>query len=85
MRSEEFRLKLLRAFHQSFLPVCRSVHKSFQSPVYQLLQPPAAYLLGLFDDRAVLLDNGNIHKASDCMPIKRPQTLTITCIKDGLV
>jgi len=29
------------------------------------------------------LDNGNIHKASDCMPIKRPQTLTITCIKDG--
>lgn len=29
------------------------------------------------------LDNGNIHKASDCMPVKQPQTLTITCIKDG--
>ena len=29
------------------------------------------------------LDNGNIHKASDCMPVIRPQTLTITCVKNG--
>ena len=29
------------------------------------------------------LDTGNIHRASDCMPVKRPQTLTVTCIKDG--
>ena len=29
------------------------------------------------------LDNGAIQRASDCMPVKRPQTLTITCIKDG--
>ena len=29
------------------------------------------------------LDNGNIQAVSDCMPILRPQTLTITCIKNG--
>ena len=29
------------------------------------------------------LDTGNILTASDCMPVRRPQTLTITCIKDG--
>lgn len=29
------------------------------------------------------LDNGAIQRASDCMPVLRPQTLTITCIKDG--
>jgi CDGSH-type Zn-finger protein len=29
------------------------------------------------------LDNGAISRASDCMPFVRPQTLTITCIKDG--
>ena len=29
------------------------------------------------------LDTGNIQRASDCMPVVRPQTLTITCIKDG--
>ena len=29
------------------------------------------------------LDMGNIQKISDCMPLLRPQTLTITCIKDG--
>ena len=29
------------------------------------------------------LDNGNIHQASDCMPVTRPQTITLTCIKDG--
>lgn len=29
------------------------------------------------------LDTGNILTASDCMPVLRPQTLTITCIKDG--
>ncbi len=29
------------------------------------------------------LDTGNIPIASDCMPVLRPQTLTITCIKDG--
>jgi CDGSH-type Zn-finger protein len=29
------------------------------------------------------LDNGNINRASDCMKVNRPQTLTITCIKDG--
>jgi CDGSH-type Zn-finger protein len=29
------------------------------------------------------MDMGNISKASDCMPVSRPQTLTITCIKDG--
>ena len=29
------------------------------------------------------MDSGNIHRASDCMPVARPQTLTITCIKDG--
>jgi CDGSH-type Zn-finger protein len=29
------------------------------------------------------LDNGNLQKASDCMPVARPQTLTITCVKDG--
>ena len=29
------------------------------------------------------LDNGNIRQASDCMPVVRPQTLTLTCIKDG--
>jgi len=28
-------------------------------------------------------DNGAIQKASDCMKISRPQTLTITCVKDG--
>lgn len=29
------------------------------------------------------LDNGSIQRASDCMPVLRPQTLTITCVKDG--
>jgi CDGSH-type Zn-finger protein len=29
------------------------------------------------------MDMGNISRASDCMPVVRPQTLTITCIKDG--
>jgi len=29
------------------------------------------------------LDMGSIQRASDCMPVVRPQTLTITCIKDG--
>ena len=29
------------------------------------------------------MDMGNIQKISDCMPVVRPQTLTITCIKDG--
>lgn len=29
------------------------------------------------------LDTGNILNASDCLPVLRPQTLTITCIKDG--
>lgn len=29
------------------------------------------------------LDTGAIQQASDCMPVTRPQTLTITCIKDG--
>ena len=29
------------------------------------------------------MDMGNIHRASDCMPVVRPQTLTITAIKDG--
>jgi CDGSH-type Zn-finger protein len=29
------------------------------------------------------LDMGNINRASDCMPVLRPQTLTITCIKNG--
>jgi CDGSH-type Zn-finger protein len=29
------------------------------------------------------MDSGNIHRASDCMPVVRPQTLTITAIKDG--
>ncbi len=29
------------------------------------------------------MDLGNIERASDCMPVVRPQTLTITCIKDG--
>ncbi len=28
-------------------------------------------------------DSGNISAASDCTPLFRPQTLTITCIKDG--
>jgi len=28
-------------------------------------------------------DNGAIQKASDCMKVNRPQTLTITCVKDG--
>lgn len=29
------------------------------------------------------LDTGTIQQASDCMPVTRPQTLTITCVKDG--
>lgn len=29
------------------------------------------------------LDTGSIHQASDCMPVTRPQTLTLTCVKDG--
>jgi len=29
------------------------------------------------------MDLGNIHQISDCMPVVRPQTLTITAIKDG--
>ena len=29
------------------------------------------------------LDTGNILNVSDCLPVVRPQTLTITCIKDG--
>jgi CDGSH-type Zn-finger protein len=29
------------------------------------------------------MDMGSIQRASDCMPVVRPQTLTITCIKDG--
>lgn len=29
------------------------------------------------------LDNGQVTQASDCMPLRRPQTVTITCIKDG--
>ncbi|NND43868.1 MAG: CDGSH iron-sulfur domain-containing protein [Xanthomonadales bacterium] len=29
------------------------------------------------------LDTGSIQQASDCMPVTRPQTLTITCVKDG--
>ncbi len=28
-------------------------------------------------------DMGNIHRASDCMAVTRPQTVTITCVKDG--
>jgi CDGSH-type Zn-finger protein len=28
-------------------------------------------------------DSGTIQKASDCMPVNRPQTLTITCIENG--
>lgn len=28
-------------------------------------------------------DHGNIHRLSDCMPVKRPQTITVTCVKDG--
>lgn len=29
------------------------------------------------------LDTGSIEQASDCMPASRPQTLIMTCIKDG--
>ena len=29
------------------------------------------------------MDMGSIQRASDCMPVVSPQTLTITCIKDG--
>lgn len=29
------------------------------------------------------LDGGRIDRASDCMPLRRPQTVTITCVKDG--
>ena len=28
-------------------------------------------------------DMGNIERASDCMPVTRPQTVTVTCVKDG--
>ncbi len=38
------------------------------------------------DDRhwdVEFFDSGNISAASDCTPLFRPQTLTITCIKDG--
>jgi CDGSH-type Zn-finger protein len=29
------------------------------------------------------LDNGSIGQASDCLPAKRPQTVTVTCVKNG--
>lgn len=29
------------------------------------------------------LDRGAISRASDCLPLKRPQTVTVTCVKDG--
>lgn len=29
------------------------------------------------------LDKAAISQASDCLPLKRPQTVTITCVKDG--
>jgi CDGSH-type Zn-finger protein len=38
------------------------------------------------DDRHLeieFFDMGHIHRASDCMPVTRPQTVTITCVKDG--
>lgn len=28
-------------------------------------------------------DSGAISRASDCMPVNRPQTVTVTCVKDG--
>lgn len=38
------------------------------------------------DDRHLaieFIDAGNLQRASDCMKVSRPQTLTITCVKDG--
>lgn len=32
---------------------------------------------------AEFLDNGSIRQASDCLPLKRPQTVTVTCVKNG--
>jgi len=29
------------------------------------------------------LDNGAVTRISDWMPVKRPQTITVTCVKDG--
>lgn len=29
------------------------------------------------------LDNGAVSQASDCLPVKRPQTITVTCVKNG--
>lgn len=31
------------------------------------------------------LDPARIEQASDCMPLRRPQTVTLTCVKDGPV
>jgi len=29
------------------------------------------------------LDNGAVQRVSDCMPIDRPQTITVTCVENG--
>lgn len=57
--------------HANHLTLCRCGH-SRSKPIC--------------DDQHVdteFLDNGNIRQVSDCMPIKRPQTVTMTCVRDG--
>jgi len=29
------------------------------------------------------LDSGNVQQVSDCMPVTRPHTITVTCVKNG--
>ena len=57
--------------HANQLDLCRCGHSS-TGPVCDRTHLDVEFL-----------DRGAISRASDCLPMKRPQTVTVTCVKDG--